>query len=107
MRSKTRLLTAWLILPFGIALLTASCGNRTVYVKAGDPVRLRQTIKNAEIWAANDKGEWSPGEMDLPEGWYALPDPGQKEVPKVAPQATTVSFKSLEQLILDDLKGAK
>ena len=47
--------------------------TKTVYIKHGEPVRLRKTIKNAEIWAADKDGKDVPGVIDLPEGWYALP----------------------------------
>jgi len=51
-------------------LLTGCAGGspftRTIYVPHGTPVRLRETIKDAD-------GQVVPGKMDLPEGWYALP----------------------------------
>ncbi|MFH1738993.1 MAG: hypothetical protein ABIH23_08275 [bacterium] len=65
---------------FGIVLLLGcalvGCRTRTIYVREGEPVRLRQTIKRAKVWAPNEKGIWVEGRMDLPEGWYCLPDPG-------------------------------
>lgn len=60
----------------GTILLTASgCGVRTVYVPHGEPVRLRETIEDAKVWVMDEAGKPVPGRMDLPEGWYALPDP--------------------------------
>ncbi len=64
------------------ALICASacltgCGTRTVYVPPGEPVRLRETIRAAKVWAADRQGVEVPAEMDLPEGWYCLPDPGK------------------------------
>lgn len=50
------------------------CGARTVYVPPGEPVRLRETIPDAKVWVAGADGEPVAGEMDLPEGWYCLPD---------------------------------
>ena len=53
----------------------AGCGNtRTVYVPNGEPVRIRVAVK-AKIWAADKDGTEVPGEILIPEGWYALPDP--------------------------------
>ena len=54
-------------------------GTRVVYVPSGEPVRLRKTIKGAAILAADKNGVEVPGVMDLPEGWYCLPDPGAKK----------------------------
>ncbi|AQT67952.1 hypothetical protein STSP2_01104 [Anaerohalosphaera lusitana] len=51
----------------------AGCSTRTVYVPAGAPVRLRETIKNAKVWVKDKQGETVAGKMDLPEGWYCLP----------------------------------
>lgn len=39
-------------------------------------MRLRETIKKAPVWVLDSKGEPVPGEVDLQEGWYALPGPG-------------------------------
>ena len=55
-----------------IALLLG-CGTRTVYVPAGEPLRLRETIRNAKVWVMNADGQPVTGVMDLHEGWYALP----------------------------------
>lgn len=49
----------------------------TIYVPAGEPVRLRETIKNAKVWVMDSSGELVAGKMDLPEGWYCLPDEGK------------------------------
>jgi hypothetical protein len=56
-----------------LALTIQGCGTRTIYVPHGEPVRLRETIKGVKIWAADAKGAETPGVIDLPEGWYALP----------------------------------
>jgi hypothetical protein len=47
--------------------------TRTVYVKDGQPVRIRETIKNAKVWVMGADGNPVAGKMDLAEGWYALP----------------------------------
>jgi len=67
----------WMIilLPLPLVLLLSSCAVRTVYVRDGTPVRLRETIEDAKVWVKNSDGEVVAGEMDLPEGWYALPMP--------------------------------
>lgn len=55
--------------------LGCGCGTRTVLIPHGEPVRLRRTVKNVPIWAADKHGKEIEGTVDLPEGWYALPDP--------------------------------
>ena len=45
---------------------------------SGEPVRLRETIRNAKVWVVDKNGEPIASVMDLPEGWYALPL-GRKE----------------------------
>ena len=67
-----------LLLPI---LLLAGCGARTVYVPAGEPVRLRETIPRAKVWVLGADGEPVAGRMDLPEGWYCLPVPSEAEGP--------------------------
>ena len=67
---------------FAVLLCAAACAgasgcfSRTVYVPDGEPVRLRQRVARCRVWARNSTGGWTAGRMDLPEGWYALPDPG-------------------------------
>ena len=46
---------------------------RTVYVPHGEPVRLRQTVRNVKVWVRDSRGQMVAGRMDLPEGWYCLP----------------------------------
>lgn len=64
----------WLGVLLVIALLIAGCAVRTIYIPYGEPVRLREPIRNAKVWVADKSGKETPGEMDLPEGWYCLPD---------------------------------
>ena len=51
--------------------------TRTVYVPPGKAVQLRETVEGAAVWVLDTNGEPVPGRMDLPEGWYVLPDPGE------------------------------
>ena len=56
------------------ALLVAGCaGTRTIYVPNGQPVKLRATIPQAQVWVLDESGKPTAGVMDLPEGWYCLP----------------------------------
>jgi len=57
----------------------------TVYVPAGEPVRLRATIPAAAVWVFDAHGNPVAGVMDLPAGWYCLPDPGPPEDCEVKP----------------------
>lgn len=76
---RARIKSHWVRASVGLVLaacvmsLIAGCGSQTVYVPDGAPVRLRETIKNAEIWVMTDDGDIVAGKMDIPEGWYALP----------------------------------
>lgn len=56
--------------------LLAGCATCTVYVPDGEPVRLREPVKAAKVWVLGADGKPAPGVMDLPAGWYCLPDPG-------------------------------
>ena len=60
-----------------LCLLCGGCWIRTVYVPHGEPVRLREKIRDAAVWALDADGKPVAGKMTLPEGWYALPDPGK------------------------------
>ena len=57
-----------------LVVCITGCSMHTIYVPAGEPVRLRETIKNAKVWVMDSNGELVAGKMDLPEGWYCLPD---------------------------------
>ncbi|MCE5229023.1 hypothetical protein LLG95_05440 [bacterium] len=68
------------MLRFVLALLLVSVASackttRTIYVPDGEPVRLRESVHGAKVWVPDQAGAWTAGVMDLPEGWYALPDP--------------------------------
>ena len=58
-----------------LIVLLPGCGARTVYVRDGTPVRLRETVPNAKVWVLDDARRPVAGVMDLPEGWYVLPVP--------------------------------
>ncbi len=53
------------------------CATRVVVVPTGEPVRLRQTVRQVKVWVADKDGVEIPAEIDLPEGWWCLPDPGE------------------------------
>ena len=55
---------------------SSGCGTRVVLVPPGEPVRLRETLRAVKVWAADKTGREVEGTVDLPEGWYVLPDPG-------------------------------
>jgi hypothetical protein len=59
-----------------LLLLCCGCSTHTVLIPPGEPVRLRETIRHAKVWVADKDGREIPGVVDLPTGWYALPDPG-------------------------------
>jgi len=66
-------LVATTLLLLCIPAFLTGCGTRTVLVPHGEPVRLRKSIKNVPVWAADSKGVEVPGKVTLPEGWWALP----------------------------------
>ena len=59
---------------FVLVILPGCFGTRTVYTPSGEPVRLRETVKNVKIWTLDKDGKPVAGKMDLPEGWYCLED---------------------------------
>ena len=59
----------WIIL----VICITGCWARTIYVPAGEPVRLRETVRAAKVWVLDENGKPVAGTMDLPEGWYCLP----------------------------------
>jgi len=69
-----------LLLALVVALASGcSAFTRTIYVPDGTPVRLRKTIRGAQIWALDANDKPVAGTMDLPEGWFALPAPPKGE----------------------------
>ena len=80
-RLRKRVRETWknatrLLICAAAVLLVAGCGARTIYVPDGTPVRLRETVHSAKVWVLDAQGRPVEGMMDLPEGWYCLPDPG-------------------------------
>jgi hypothetical protein len=76
-----RFRTAWktaLAVEIFVIVFCAGCGSRTLLVPPGEPVRLREPILGAKVWVADKDGKEVPAVVDLPAGWYALPDPGEK-----------------------------
>ncbi|MBP7296173.1 MAG: hypothetical protein KBB56_08950 [Acidobacteria bacterium] len=63
-----------LLIPFLLPFVLLTGCVRTIYVPHGTPVRLRETVKDAKVWVKDGDGQSVEGRMDLPEGWYALPD---------------------------------
>jgi len=52
----------------------SGCGNRAIVVPPGEPLRLRETLRDVKVWVAGADGTEIPVKADLPEGWYVLPD---------------------------------
>ena len=67
----------WVAVLVVACLAVASGCQRTVYVPTGEPVRLRATVRAAKVWVLDANGQAIAGTMDLPAGWYCLPDPGE------------------------------
>jgi len=79
-RLGRRIRQTWGAVLIGALLVSsAGCASRTVYVPTGEPVRLRETVRSAKVWVMGPDGKAVAGVMDLPEGWYCLPDPGPAE----------------------------
>ena len=75
---RDRVRKHWVIV-FALLVLLSGCGVGTVYVPHGTPVRLRETVKDVKVWVKDSNGQVVAGEMDLPEGWYCLEMPEEKE----------------------------
>ena len=76
----TRWKTALAVEIFVLVCLSG-CGTRAILVPPGEPVRLRETVRAAKVWVADKDGREIPGVVDLPAGWYCLPDPGPEPTP--------------------------
>jgi len=66
---------AIILLCAGLLTLCGTGCARTIYVPHGEPVRLRETVNDVKVWVMGPDGQPVAGEMDLPEGWYALERP--------------------------------
>lgn len=76
-RLRSRVRQTWVVMVF-LAVFVTGCGTRTIHVPDGEPVRLRETIREAKVWVMGADGKPVAGQMDLPEGWYCLPVPDEE-----------------------------
>lgn len=76
-RLRKRVRQTWAIGLLCIVFLSG-CGPKTVYVPDGEPVRLRETIRNAKVWVKDANGNTVAGRVDLLEGWYCLDVPAEE-----------------------------
>jgi len=60
-----------------VVCAVTGCRTRTILVPDGSPVRIREPV-TARVWVQDASGQWVEGEVTLPAGWYALPDPGDE-----------------------------
>ena len=67
------------LIPFLLPFVLLTGCVRTVYVPHGTPVCLRETVRDAKVWVKDADGQVVEGRMDLPEGWYTLPDDGDDQ----------------------------
>jgi hypothetical protein len=75
-RLEKSILQHWgkaLILCF--CFFSLGCFERTVYVPDGTPVKLREKVRHVKVWVRDKDKNIIPSVMDLPEGWFVLPDP--------------------------------
>ena len=68
--SAPRLLLAALTLA---CLPLTGCGTRTILVRSGDPVQLRQDVRDVPVWVFDKDGNRVESRATLPAGWYAVP----------------------------------
>ena len=71
---EERIRSTWGKVVLVLVVLAISGCTRTILVPPGEPVRLRETVKNVKVWAMGADGKPIAGQMDLPEGWYCLAD---------------------------------
>lgn len=57
-------------------LAGSGCGTKAIFVQDGEPVRLREPVKNAAVWVLDAEGRAVASTVDLPAGWYVVADPG-------------------------------
>ena len=53
-------------------LILSGCGTKTIYISHGEPVQLRQKIKNVKVWVKDKDGNKVASVTTLEEGWYCL-----------------------------------
>jgi hypothetical protein len=67
----------WSLAFVATSAILSGCYTPAIYIPAGEPVRLAETIKGAKVEAMLPSGAPAIRTMDIPAGWYALPDPGE------------------------------
>lgn len=81
-RLQNRIRSTWAGAVLVLCLLAVpGCFSRTVYVPSGEPVRIRKTVRGVSVWVMGSDGKPVAGTMDIPEGWYALPDEAEAPPP--------------------------
>ena len=63
------------LLTIFVLVCLSGCGTQTILIRPGEPVQLRETVKGVQVWVFDKNGNRVEGTVDLPIGWYALPDP--------------------------------
>lgn len=67
-----------LIISIAALVMLGGCVSETIYLKDGQAVQLRETVKGVKVWVITEDGEKAPSKVDLAEGIYCLPDsPGE------------------------------
>ena len=77
-RLRARVRQTWAVVLLCILFLSG-CANHTILVPDGEPVRLRETIRNAKVWVMDANGKPTAGKMDLPAGWFCVSLPPEDE----------------------------
>ena len=57
-----------LILVLTCSTLLTSCARSTVFVKQGKPAQVREEIKDAKLWTADETGKLIESKGDIPKG---------------------------------------
>ena len=47
----------WPVVMVLMLVMVSGCSTRTIYVPPGEPVRLRETVRNAKVWVVDKDGE--------------------------------------------------
>jgi len=63
-----------MVMVVGLLYACAPTSLNVVYVPPGKSVQIRETVKDAKVWVMGSDGLPIPGVMDIPEGWYCLPE---------------------------------
>jgi len=79
-RLRSRVREVWKVgAVVALCFLLTGCFTRTIYVPDGTPVRLREPLEDVKVWVLDSEGKPVASKMDLWEGWYCLPDPGEPD----------------------------